>query len=555
MIIKFDQTPEEYFRLSKTAFKRGEYDRALLYGEKAVRGKGSAEYKVSCAEILIAMGRYVEAANLAMEVLCHGRGMRAEIYEVLANAASGLGQFYEALHYVAKKAHYEGDDDTLDAMDEVMQELDAEEAPSLDGPQFFVVGKQKNKKPQEERTPLDMADFAMLRGRYEEAIALASKVERGTPSYVNARLLCLRAYLRIKDNDKALETAGELIGLEPKNGFVLYVLIDKFKRKEYVPLLTALDEDGKEIFYAVLAADHVGEHEVACRLVEKLVKERPYRPGVYFLAAAVALNSGDRKKSEDYLKRLFSIYHKYPQDALLKGWRKLKKCDVGTDGNAPEVIVRILENFVKGKAKSAEEFATVLLTDEDFRNAVYLLLSVGERNFNLKLISYLDELSSPQVDAFFAGALYRFDVELYLKRVIFAKLYLHKEKGSLFVAQTMVPVRISCAKPDKFESYSRCVQGAYSEMLSALIYMTDVEAEVRLQTLAGRAAGLEDAEFLSEETVCMAFLYRLLVEGVVPFNMWGTSLNDALKFFARYVFGFKRVNYARVRLLAAILSD
>ena len=56
MIIKFDQTPEEYFRLSKLAYGRGEFDRALLYAQKAVRGKASAEYKVFCAEVLALSG-------------------------------------------------------------------------------------------------------------------------------------------------------------------------------------------------------------------------------------------------------------------------------------------------------------------------------------------------------------------------------------------------------------------------------------------------------------------------------------------------------------------
>ena len=136
MIIKFDQTPEEYFRLSRAAYNRGEYDRAFLYGVKALRGKGCVEYKVSCAEILLAMGRYADAASIALDALCHGRGFRAKLYDTLASAASGMGAFYDALHYVAKKAQYEGDDDTLDAMDEVMQELEADEAPREE-PQFF----------------------------------------------------------------------------------------------------------------------------------------------------------------------------------------------------------------------------------------------------------------------------------------------------------------------------------------------------------------------------------------------------------------------------------
>ena len=555
MIIKFDQTPEEYFRLSRAAYKRGEYDRALLYGEKALHGKASVEYKVSCAEILIAMGRYADAASIALDALCHGRGMRAELYDVLASAASGMGAFYDALHYVAKKAQYEGDDDTLDAMDEVMQELEADEAPREE-PQFFVVGKQEEQKDEEgDYNLVNMANFARLRERYDEALDIASKVQKGTPAYVKARLICLRAYMQMKEHDKALETAVELIGLEPKNGYVLYVLIDKYKKREYIPLLYGVEDGGKELYYAALAADRAGEYGVAIKLSEKIAEQNPYMPAAYFMAAAILLNSGDKKKSEDYLKRLFAIYRKYPQEVLLKGWRKLKKCEIGPEGSTPAEVIRILENYVKKQLKSPEEFAVAMLTDEAFRSSVKLLLSEGDRKFCGDIIRCFEEVSNTQVDAFFADALLSPDVDVALKREIFVHLYLHKNKGAVYAAQSVVPLRVSCVKPPKFEEYPYCVRKAYGEVFSVLIYMTDIDGEARLQTLAERVAGLDSAEDFSWEVICMAFMYRLFLDGVIPVKMWAPSLADACKFFSDFVFGIKRVNISRVRLLSEILAD
>ena len=555
MIIKFDQTPEEYFRLSRAAYKRGEYDRALLYGEKALRGKASVEHKVSCAEILVAMGRYADAANVALDALCHGRGMRTELYDVLASAASGMGAFYDALHYVAKKAQYEGDDDTLDAMDEVMQELEASEVPQ-EGPQFFVVGKQEEQKDEEgDYNLVNMANFARLRERYDEALDIASKVQKGTPAYVKARLICLRAYMQMKEHDKALETAVEMIGLEPKNGYVLYVLIDKYKKREYIPLLYGVEDGGKELYYAALAAEHAEEYSVAISLSEKIVEQNPYLPAAYFTAAAIRLNGGDKKESEDYLKRLFAIYGKYPQEVLLKGWRKLKKCEIGPEGSTPAAVVRILENYAKKQLKNTEDLAVAMLTDEAFRKALKLLLIEGDRKFCGEIIRRFEEVSNAQADAFFADVLLSPDVDVALKREIFVCLYLHKNKGGIYAAQSVVPLRVSCVKPYGFEAYPYCVRKAYGEVLSVLIYMTDVDGEARLQTLAERAAKLEDAEDLSWEALCMAFMCRMFSDGVIPVKMWAPSLVDACKFFSEFVFGIKRVNMQRVRLLSEILAD
>ncbi|HAE88776.1 MAG TPA: hypothetical protein DCG79_02775, partial [Clostridiales bacterium] len=291
MIIKFDQTPEEYFRLSKLAYGRGEFDRALLYAEKAVRGRASAEYKIFCAEVLTSMGRFAEASNVALDVLCYSRTFRAEAFDVLARCSGELGHFYESLHYIAKKAHYEGDDDTLDAMDEVMEELSVDGEPPADGPDFFVVGKETP--PAASDATLAMrANFALSHGDADEAIRIASEAQKGSDQYAPAMIVCLRAYLKKKENDRAVALAEEIVRTDPKNGFVLYVLIDKFKKKEYAPLLVGVADGGSELYYAILTAENLSEHDVSCRLAEKLVQQNLYVPGAYFVAAATYLNNG-----------------------------------------------------------------------------------------------------------------------------------------------------------------------------------------------------------------------------------------------------------------------
>ncbi len=552
MIIKFDRTPEELFKLSKEAFARGELDRALLYAEDAVRGKGCAEYKLSLAEVLLAMGRYNDAANSAMEALCYGTGLRAELYDILARVAGELGHFYESFHYLAKKAHYEGDDDTLDAMDAVIEELDAENQGAEDKG-LFLVGKEEEKKP--DPTTLLRANYALNHGEFAEAIRLAMEEGEGSEHYLEARNILLRAHLKRKDNERALQTAEELIKLEPKNGFVLHVLIVRFKKKEYIPLLSAVADGGSDIYYAILTAEAVGDHPLALRLSDLLLEANPYVPGAYFVAACARLNAGDKKGSEKQLSALFSIYRKYPREILLKGWRRLKKCDAGFSGRLPYEVVRILERYVLSHARDEEEFLASMLTDDAFRASLLFVLEEGEKKVTSRIVGYLRTLSNRHVDGFFAKVLLRYDVDLMLKREIFAALWLRKEKGSLFVAQSVVPVRVPCSKPLHYSIAPQSLRKAYAEVYSFLLCMTDARCEPRLNALFSRILCLDGAEDLSEEVILGAFLYRLLSEGIIPIAQDAPSEGDACRFLLQFIFGRRRVNMARVRMLDRIIAD
>ena len=554
MIIKFDQTPEEYFRLSKLAYGRGEFDRALLYAEKAVRGRASAEYKIFCAEVLTSMGRFAEASNVALDVLCYSRTFRAEAFDVLARCSGELGHFYESLHYIAKKAHYEGDDDTLDAMDEVMEELSVDGEPPADGPDFFVVGKETP--PAASDATLAMrANFALSHGDADEAIRIASEAQKGSDQYAPAMIVCLRAYLKKKENDRAVALAEEIVRTDPKNGFVLYVLIDKFKKKEYAPLLVGVADGGSELYYAILTAENLSEHDVSCRLAEKLVQQNLYVPGAYFVAAATYLNNGNKTRSEDFLKRLFALYGNYPQETVLKGWRRLKKCSASFPGRMPVEVTVILERYVLKSARNAEEFEKRILTEEEFRNAVRLVLDEGSRHVNEKIVAYFGETENRIVDEFFAKTLIRYEVDLLLKRAVFAKLYEHKDKGWIYVAQSVVPIRVSSAKPKNFKEWQLCVQRAYCEVFAFLMCMTDADCEKRLQALAERVARVDGAEDLSVQTVVGAFMYRLFAEGNIPFGTDAKNEAEACKFVLNFVFGMRKINLKRIRLLAAILAD
>ena len=551
MIIRFDRTPEEYHRLSQSAFSRGELDRALLYAEDALRGRSCTEYKVSYAAILLAMGRYGEASDVVLEALCYGTGMRAELYGLMGKISSELGHFYESLHFWAKKAHYEGDDDTLTAMDEVMEEIDAEREARREERDFFIVGKEEKR---EDPENLLRANYAFDHGDYAETIRLAAAEPQDSPRYVEAQVLALRSHLRRKEPTEAERVGEEILRVDPHNAYAIYIMIDRFNRREYAPLLSDLKEVECDIYYAVLAADSLWDRELADHFVERLMRANPYVPGAYFVAAAVALNFKDREKSERYLSDLSALYRKYPREVLLRGWRRLKHCRVGFSGKMPPEVAHILENYVTRHARNARDFTTSMLTDAAFRSSVLFLMEDVGRKINTRIISYLEEVDNRQVDAFFSKALIRYDMDLLLKRDIFATLYYRKDKGLLYLTQTVVPIRVSCRKPQGYADYPTALRQAYCEIFAFLTCMTDASCEERLRTLADRIALREDAEDLSTEVICGAILYRMLAEGAIPVNAQVDGTEDACRFILEFVFGFRRYKFSKVLLLAASIK-
>ena len=183
------------------------------------------------------------------------------------------------------------------------------------------------------------------------------------------------------------------------------------------------------------------------------------------------------------------------------------------------------------------------------------VLEEGGKKVTSRIVDYLRVTSNRHVDNFFAKVLLRYEVDLMLKRQIFAALWLRKEKGWLFVVQSVVPVRVSALKPLHYSLAPQALRRAYAEVYSFLICMTDSLCEERLGTLFSRILCLDGAEDLSEDVILGAFIYRLLSEGIIPIAQDAPSEGDACRFLLEFIFGRRRVNMARVRLLDRIIAD
>ena len=549
MIIKFDRTPEEYHRLSRAALEAGELDRALSYGEKALRGKGSTEYKVSLAEIFLSMGRSADAMDLALDALCHGKGMRVEIYDVLIRATNDLGRLYESVYYIARKARLEGDEEALDAMDEMMQDFISGESEEEEN-ELFVVGKGRENR----SVDLAQAAYRMHRGEYEEAISVLREVREDAEEYAEASRMLLRALMRSGDERAAVATAEEIARKDPKCAYALYILIAKGGRKEFLDLLEGVEDDRQDLYYAVAAADAAGAYALSESLANRLILAEPYLPEAHFVRAAALLNAGQKAKSLDALKRLFSLYSDYPSEVILKGWSRLKKCDVLFSDTMPIEIVRIMRRYVRKNAEDSERFVHSMLTDEAFRSAIRRLLEYCDGEVCENVLHFLGIEDNRQVTAYFSRLLLLTRIDPLLKKAIVAQLLTHKHKGKLWVAPAGVPIAVSCEKPAHYDGYPESLRAAYLNLYSFLSCLSDEAAAERVKEFSETLYAYVGVGRARSENLAAAMVLKLFAEGELAPFVERADPEHACEALMEEIFSVQKIRLSEVRRWMAVLS-
>ncbi len=500
MIISFEQSPESFYKLALAALDRGELRQALVYCENAVNGKGNAEYRLTLADIYLRMGRQYEAMDVALSVICSGNEGKSAAYELMARATGGAGKLYESVYYITKKARLDGDEDALDAMDEMMEEMASgfDAPPTSGGNGLFLVGKEPEK---DHAETLDRA-LGLVRVReYDKALDLLSEVKPSSEYYPEAMDIALRCYVRKGDADAAYRLAKETVERDPQDAFALYVLVGVCKEKEYLPLLEKVDGDASKLYYAVAAADAAKDYALGRALAAKLLAKAPYAPEAYFVAAGVHYNAGERAAGEAVLKDLFSFYREYPASVILKGLKGRKRYDVMYNGMMPEIIVTVLRTYVRKHAGTADIFLQSMLTDADFRKCVALLFRLDDDEVIGNAVAFLGELRHKEMDRFFDALLLRASLSPMTKREILAERLLAKHKGKLTVVPSALPMTVSCRKPEHYAEYPAVLQEAYVDALSFGVCVMDVrlakplvryaEACYRSFPLLGRVKGVE----------------------------------------------------------------
>lgn len=544
MIINFDQTPESYFRLSENALGKGELIKALQYCEKALEGKRTAEYRLTLAEIFLKMRRNREAMDAALSVLAQGSEHKAEVFDLMAKATTADGKLYDSLFYVMGKAELEGDDDTLDAMDEVVDDLMG----SFSEPKkrLFLVGKEEKKNYARE---MDKAAFFFSAEQFERAKETALGIPEGSDLYEDAQNIVLRSETRMGDLSSAYETAKKAVERDPKNGFALYVLIERCGDKSFVPNLLNVGTAPPDLYFAIEAADFAKESEIATELADRLLKSVPYSPEAHFVAAGAYLNAGDKKRSLDILKTLFSFYKRYPASLILKKWSRFSEVELMLGGPLPDRVIDALCSYVKKFTKRADLFTNEFLSDKDFRASVRLLLEDGGTDTAYRACAILGDGDSPKLRKFLEDRLISTFVDQNVKREILSKLLLKKHKGKICLVPSAVLVKLDCRKPAHYEEYPEPLKVAYAEVLSFITCVFDFRCVKELSALTEE---LFERNLATEKdpAVIAAALARVIVsENEMPFAKRPGMAENIVRDF----FELGKTQYARMLRLVSKL--
>lgn len=549
MIISFNQTPEDFFRLSQNAFEKGELVKALHYAEKAIAGKRTAEYRLHLADIYIKMGRYREAMDEALSLIAAGGAYKSEAYEIMADATNAEGRFYESIYYVSEKARMDGDDSVLDAMDEVAEEMNAYFGEEPKRAKLFLVGKDDRKK---HFQSLQRAIYYLGSDRYDQALAAAEEIPADSSLFAPVQDVILRCKVHLGKKEEAYALAKAQIERDPQNAFALYVLTDVCGDRSFAPLLKNVKDNATDLYFASATADAVKEIEIAKELADRLLRADPYTPEAYFTAAGIYFNAGDKDSSVRILKDLFSLYKRYPAALILGGLKRIKRFDVRFGGVIPDAIRTVLKHYVRKKSKNAHDFIHSFLTDDGFRSSLRLLLEAGDEETAFGVIHYIGETNRREIRRFFEDLLISTRIEPPVKREILAELLPVKHKGRLAVAPGAVVMKTDCRKPLHYELYSSVLQGAYTEVLALLVSTFDFSCEKKLGALTEKC--FSDPSLIGNaDTLVLsgAMASVLFPEDQAPFPM-PFDANDAL---AANAFGLKGRSFSKMRKLAAKLRS
>lgn len=545
MIINFDQTPDGFLRLSESALEKGELVKALRYCEKALEGKRAA--RLLLADIYLRMGRTKDAMDAALFALAQGTDQKAEAFDIMAKATTAAGKLYDSIFYVMGKAQIEGDEDTLDAMDEVMDDLVGSFSEPKPKPKLFLVGKERMINYARE---MDRAMFLFTSDQYDKAKEIALSVPESDELFEDAQDMILRCEVRLGDKTAAAQTAKSILERDPKNGFALYVLISVCREKGYESYIENVGDDPSDIYYAITAAQEAKDREKMLALADKLLRIEPFAPETYFVAAGAYLNARKKNKSIEILKTLFSIYNRYPASMILDDWAFYSRSDLMFGGTMPETVIGILEKNVGKHVKNAKTFIDRWLSDREFRAAVRLLFEENQTESVEKILKFLGEIETPKVRKAFEEMLISTRIDQDLKCRILSKLLLTKHKGKLSLVPSAVIVGVSCRKPLHYELYSDALKIAYADVLSFLTCMFDHRSVKDVSALSEKvferalASEKESAAVLGAAIACV-----ILSTSELPF-VQNEGMAEAV---VGNYFELGRTNFARMKRLVSKL--
>ena len=184
---------------------------------------------------------------------------------------------------------------------------------------------------------------ALKAGDCERAVLELSKVEKGSPQYVQAKEMQAVAYLLANKVDDAEKACEEILSLNPNDVRALATLAavyleqgKKEKSKEIARILAEKDvEDSDELYKIATVCCENDLHEEAYEKFKILDKKTPYDGRILYFKGVSAYKSG---RLDSAIKAFESLCTIYPDAEVAKYYLKTLKDYKEEKGVAPELI-------------------------------------------------------------------------------------------------------------------------------------------------------------------------------------------------------------------------
>ncbi len=414
--IKLDAT--FFFERAVRSLDRYHYDKALKYFRRAVEYEPDNPVNhCNMAGILSEMGNYEESNKILRWVVDELDPTMTECHFYMANNFANMEMYEAAEDALVQYLEEDADGQFLDEAEEMMDLLHYE----LERPT-----KQANIKSREGFQDHDRARTLLEEGKFAQAVRILQRIVAKYPDFMAARNNLALAYYYMGVFDRAMDTIGEVLELEPGNmhGLCNLAIFHQHagEKQKLAPLLDLLKKtvpfQQEHVFKLATTMGILGEHETAHRHFQRLLKELPAQqdPCLYHYAAVAACNIGMYGEAE----RLWKLAVKLDVESGIAAYY-LEQLDSIRSGSSPSPSsyhyhLPFEEQF-RHLDKNAGSFPEQLKRDPLVRSSFFWALRHGDRNTKLQVIQALGMLADEEVQAALTEFLVQPDEDDYLKRI------------------------------------------------------------------------------------------------------------------------------------------
>lgn len=313
-ILEFSRPAEFYSKTAQKMTESANYLGALSMMRHALeKDRDNAEYTMQMAEILTGLGKYEESNSLLFDLLLHSRDMRNECFFGMGCNFIGLNDFEKAQESFEKYMDEEPDGEFADEVEDFLMMFD-------DAMEYEDLLLEDAKEREFQKLAQD-GKRLLDNGEYEQAIAALKKIETNNPDMLFAKNNLALSYYCVKDMDKAIGTAKQVLAIDANNihancNMALFMAelreCDQAEKHLNNAIRQPLNMQD-DIFKIAITLCELKRHGEALKYLVNFLSASPYDEKALFFAAVASYNLQRYTEAIAYLSDIIKLE---PEDSI-----------------------------------------------------------------------------------------------------------------------------------------------------------------------------------------------------------------------------------------------